>query len=62
MKARWKRIKSSTFKCDIQKWYTVMTVPINNEEMFKIEKKRVSKYFNNGFTDWLKKKWSYSEI
>jgi hypothetical protein len=61
MKFRWNRIKSSTFKCDIQKWQNFITSPINNVEMSKIDKKRIIKQLDKNFTDWLKKKRCYNE-
>jgi hypothetical protein len=61
MMARWKRIKSTTFKSDLTKLFNYITAPVNNTEMPSSEKKRIRKIFATGFTEKLKSKWDYNQ-
>jgi hypothetical protein len=61
IKARWKKLKSSSFKCDISKWHTFMTTPIGKVEMFNSDKKNMIKQVNKYVAEELNKRFNYND-
>jgi hypothetical protein len=55
------KIKISTFKGDLKKWYDYMAAPINMIDIPTSKKKRVKKLFETGFAEKLKTKCDYNQ-
>jgi arsenate reductase-like glutaredoxin family protein len=58
---RWKKAKSLPFKQNTQNMFNWMLKPVNNKELELDSKKQIRTHFNQGFTDWLTKKWKYND-
>jgi hypothetical protein len=59
--ARWKKIKSSSFKCDISKWHIFMITPVGKVEMSNSDKENMIKEVNKYIAEELNKRWVYND-